>query len=78
MCRSKGTIEELLRHCEASKGTAKGYVSEVMHVLAKVNSACIHEVLAKLEVYETELRLKCETPMTETNHIEKVHLQRAH
>ena len=68
----RGQIEDLFRLCEASEGTVKGYVSEVMHILAKVNSASIHEILAKPEVYKTELRMKCENPGTETDHIKKI------
>ena len=37
----RGQIEELFRSCEESEGTVKGYVSEVMHILAKVTQpAC--------------------------------------
>ena len=68
----RGQIEALFRLCEASENTVKGYVTETMHILAKLNSASIHEVLAKPEVYETELRIMCDCPGTEADHIKKI------
>ena len=68
----RGQVETLFQTCEASENTVKGYVTETMHILAKLNAASIHEVMAKPEVYKTELRMKCESPGTEADHIKKI------
>ncbi len=69
----KGEVMTLFSGCEgASNKTIQGYVNEVMHLMAKLNVANINEVLTKPEIYKTELRLQCETPGTERDHISKI------